>query len=278
VITRATSSTVAIDWTLQEFAHAFRQPAPSHNSAEIERTRNSGGGSWYGGISTVADAERLLDRGWSDGAARLESMARDVTPPTARCRKRKPVWRDQGDELDVDRALVGDWGTAWRASHRMWSPGPSTVDLYAAIGGNAHRSADELFWAGATAAILTDLLEGAGYTVRVIGSIVAINRNDSQRAMVTRVVVKETSEPLRLDALAAVACHAGVFRTLGFRALLESPVYTDLGNTTAVPWSRLESQLRDGGEWPEGLIIDAAYDRESCLAEIKRVLTLIGGE
>src|SRR5690606_14947015 len=112
---------------------------------------------------------------WEDGARRLQDITRELTPPTTMSRRRKPAWREEGDELSVDRALTGQWDAAWRSSRRVWCAGPATVTLLTYWGGNAVVTTDQLFWQGAAAAVLCDALEDAGYRVQLIAGSTTIN-------------------------------------------------------------------------------------------------------
>jgi hypothetical protein len=80
-------------------------------------------------------------------------------------------------------------------------------------GGRYDQTAEELFWQGAVAAVLTDILEEAGYRVEVYANRVL---EHSGRRHCIRVKVKEADMPMRLDGAAAVLCHAGIYRTFGF--------------------------------------------------------------
>ena len=79
--------------------------------------------------------------------------------------------------------------------------------------GHYGQPAEELFWQGAAAAVLTDILEEAGYRVEVYAN--RVTEQDGHRHS-TRVKVKEADMPMRLAGVAAVLCHAAIFRTFGF--------------------------------------------------------------
>jgi hypothetical protein len=135
-----------------------------------------------------------------------------------------------------------------------------------------------MFWAGAAALVIADRLESAGYAVRVIGAHVVNSKADNERrALRNDIVLKESSEPLQIDALAAVLCHAGIVRTFGFSALASIPadIGEGLGHEATIESRRVDFEA--GGELPEGaIVVGAVRTREQCLAEIARVVQSLG--
>ncbi len=241
-------------------------------------TRMPSEASWFGGLRSPAAATALITDGWRDGASRLESLASEVSAPAARSRRRRLTWRDEGDDLNVDRALVGSWDNAWRTSRREWVAGPQHVTVYASIGGNSDRNSEELFWAGATALVVCDRLEQAGYAVRLVATLVA-HASASDTPYRIDLLVKDSDEPLRVDALASLTAHAGVFRTFGLASTCILPCYVGTGLGRQAPWSENEDAYRAAGLWQEDAVrLEAAHTRVECLTEIKRALASIGGE
>lgn len=214
-----------------------------------------------------------------------DDLINDV--PAAKSRRRRTVWSDQGDELNVDRAMRGDWDQAWRKAQRQWTNGPSTVEIAAHFGGNCDKTSDQLFWGGAAALVICDILEDAGYNVAISGYQLTNQsaRHDGKgdagwgrnNLSVDKVLIKQAGEPLREDAVASVVCSAGVFRTLGFRAIMGADVFNvdgGLGSTSS--WQIAEPMLREAGRWPEEAIkINSVYSRETAIAEIKRVIKMV---
>lgn len=269
VTTINTATVVGSEWTLDEFARAYQLPVHPCNRQNTtpDNIDNRDDPRWYGGLRSKQDAYSLLANGWREGATRLESLTSDVSPPAAKSRRRKPVWGPDGDELGVDRALSGDWNAAWRSSRRVWTNGPSTVDVHALIGGDASQDSEQLFWAGAACAVITDLLENAGYRVRLLATSAEREHAGWSQTALTTVVVKEADEPMRMDAVATTICHAGIYRTLMFRAMLSTPLPRTGGLGAPMRrWSAIEANMRAADMWSDDAVrIDAVYDRESCL-------------
>ena len=100
---------------------------------------------------------------------------------------------------------------------------------------------------------------------------------DRDLRMLVRVVVKDFDEPVRLDAVAAVLAHAGVYRTFGFMAKQQSrlPVDTGHGSTRDITRELMEA-LDDGSE--QSLILEKAYSREAAVVALRQVIGSLNGE
>lgn len=270
VIDIADASLVMNRWDAHELPNAFDLVSPANRERCERLWADCQDPDEFRAFTTAEQAKSLVREGWSEGTDRLIQLASEVTPPSAQSRQRKPVWSDSGDELHIDRAMRGDFDTAWRTARRVVTTGVNTVDLYATIGGHVDQTADELFWRGATCAVLTDVLESSGYRVRVIGSSITFHPSGLLR---TDITIKEADEALTLATLASITCHAGVFRSLVLAANGHSPKRVDSSFGITWDWNRVEGQLRQAGVWPEGsVMMRAVYDRSSCQAEISRVL------
>ncbi len=195
-------------------------PENCYQNPRIE-TNGTDRPSWYGGLTHTDQAMDLLKKGWAKGANRLGSYSQKVTPPEAKSIRRRPRWGDDGDDLDPDRAMRGQWDTAWRTTGRRSVAGPTVVEVWGSFGGAGAQGAEELFWGGAGSVVLTNILEDAGYRVRLCA--VTFAEYGYRQFSLIKVIVKEADESLRIDAVASIMCHAGVFRTLGFKAILRTP-------------------------------------------------------
>lgn len=284
MITRLTTDTAvsgnrvhSADMSLAEFADIYASD-PGRNRANAEGCCPEPT-EWYNYLPSLAAARATLDKGWKEGARQLTGLSGNLAAdiPPARSRKRKPCWTDDGGTLDVDRALAGQWESAYRSATRVSCLGPDTVDLIGGMGGLGHITAEEMFWAGAAAIVAADILENAGYNVRLIAA--AYSRFDDESAYtVTRVIVKDAGEPLRVDALAGVMCHSGIYRTHAFRARCLAP--WDVGGMgRSVNAERIQDLLTRVGEWPESaIVLNRPYTREDAIAEIQRVIGVVQGK
>jgi hypothetical protein len=266
--------------SVSELSRSYKRDLPLCNvkhtgSCEMQY----GGSAWYGGITKMEQATSILENGWAEGAEKAaflkDSLQADL--PKARTRKRKQTWLAEGDSLDVDRALAGNWDYAYRGTIREWSAGVSCVTLNIGWGGNCNRTSEELFWSGAVMLCLSDILEGAGFSTKINAVIkLRIFENWSkQRYSLNTVTVKDHGEPMRVDALAGVVCHAGIFRTYGFRTICNAPwdVSSGLGQVSD-GWEEMNRIIEESGFKPDPNTINVndCYSREDAIREVTRIL------
>jgi hypothetical protein len=235
---------------------------------------------YVGGIGSMAEARALLEKGWPEGARRLKALAEKLTAtlPPAKSVRRRLRWSDDGDEVSKDRLNGGFVDSCWRASKRELVASPEVVTVETNWGGTARRSADELFWQGAAAACLTDMLEQAGYR----GELYANNHSLHPRGRtLLRVRVKEADAPVRIDTLAAVLCHAAVFRVFGLSAKEQAPFHVNGGHGRTTEISReqfreLEEKLSQNGRGT--VMIGAIYDEQSAVRAIEEEIARLQGD
>lgn len=173
---------------------------------------------WYGLPSDepfpLARLAELVNRGWDEGRKALLEAINAVTPPSPVNIKRRPVWADQGDEIDMQRVWSGQLDQAWRRTTKN-NVGASrrniTVTVDAIAQGDA--KAETMFWRGAAAVVLADVLTSAGYAVQMVtafrGSVPGGNE------VSVRVVVKPYAQMFDLASAAAGMALPGFFRGIG---------------------------------------------------------------
>ncbi len=184
------------------------------------------GGRWYGQIGSMENVIETAN-GWEKGAERALKLSRDLTKDIGDLEpvgiKRTRVWADEGDELDYDRLRAGDTDTMWRGSKRKKRAKVCpAVTIVPNIAASAERNAESMFWSGAVALVLSDLLEDAGYQTAIV-AMLATSQASGECGIVS-CGVKDFGEPLRSAAVAGLLCHAGVFRTLFFLGQVMLPV------------------------------------------------------
>jgi hypothetical protein len=202
---------------VKEGVNARHHENTHHQFADQYRNAN-----WYGDLNGFEALDDLLTNGWSAGAKRLAEMTEKLAasmPRPANVR-RKMRWADDGDEIDVQRVYSGHLDRSWRAMARRKKVQSRQVSIVTAYGGSCIESAEALFWRGAAALVLTDLLEEAGYRVQVRAIYGA---RSSAGTNISMVRVKEYDEPAHPDMMAVALCHAGFFRVCGFRSYGRAP-------------------------------------------------------
>ena len=242
------------------------------------------GGTWYANIGSMAKAQSLVIDGWQKGAERVGAMVAELNEDLSNelpvAIKRERCWSDEGDELDYDKLRNGDVESCWRTSkRRKRAKLTPAVSILVNWGGGADKTSEQLFWAGAAAVALADILENAGYRTAIIAALAARQggwEDKDARYSLATVDLKDFDEPARVDTLAGTLCHAGVFRTLGFLAISDTTAKVDdsLGSHIEV------GELMDhGGIEPVSgtahVEIPSCYNRESAVEAIRAALALV---
>lgn len=273
---RVHKTAIVNEWKLGELEAAYDAPTHPENTHRERHSHIDGGdAAWYGGLRSDSEAREILTGGWVDGVSRLNDLRRDLGEiPTAKCRVRRVRFADQGDDLVIDRAMRGDWDQAWRTSRREQTSGPQTIELFTLYGGACSLDADEIFYKGAVATVVADALENAGYSVRLVASFMHRDTSKSSRVGRSDIILKEASEPLRIDGVASVLCHAGIFRSYGFRVLMALPFELNSALGPAIyDWPNEIEKMRAAGEWNDGCIaVNPVTTRYGATCEIARIL------
>ena len=227
-----------------------KRDCPAPNRVIREKMLNQAfehyGAGWMGGLGSWKEAAAVLENGWPEGTERLRVLARKLSSqvPQAKSIRRKLTWADDGDEICRDRLQSGQLDQCWRTMRRSPFVAPQTVAIETTWGGHYGQTAEELFWQGAAAAVMTDILEEAGYRVEVYANRVSERRG---RRHCVRVKVKEADMPMRLDGVAAVLCHAGIFRTFGFLCIEQAEFDVgDWGHAHGSELNRRDAEVLNG--------------------------------
>lgn len=188
---------------------------------------------YLGRLKNLASVDKRLEGGWKDGSEKslklAEGLADKISQPLSIRRRIK--WSDNGDEFDRERLNDGHFDTCWRTTHREVAVAVPVITIAMSWGANANVSHEQMFWSGAAALALTQVLEKAGYQTSL--TAIAPTRYDyggHNQAMC--VTVKRAGEYMRSDALASIICLGATFRTYGFMGTYLAPwkISDDLGS------------------------------------------------
>lgn len=234
-----------------------------------------GGRAWYGGFEKITDGFDMISNGWEEGATKASINLKDTKVPDIdgiESIRRNLIFADSGETLNIDQAMAGNWDKAWQTCRRIRSGISRVLPIAIPFGGNCNKSSEQLFWNGAQGMIITDILEDKGYRVQLYG--MHFSRHSTTGSVVTEldiVNLKRSDEPLRMDSIAAIVAHAGVFRTAGFCSVVSKPTQIDSGLGRC-----MEERFPDGvkigvnlGLLPPSTIpLTAAYDRDAAIESI----------
>lgn len=210
---------------------------------------------WMG--CTYEEMEDRIEHGWSEGAAMLNSMARDVQdlevmPANAIVRKRKRARGDSGDVLQMSRVWSGQLDTAWDRMRKISITGRSNryVSIFINFWSNASVKWRETLWRGVAALKLCDALQRSGRQVRIsVGMVSQDAYKDYRGKCVHAVRVKDYLQPLNVDSLALMST-AMFLRTIGWRMYYAA-------RPGANAWmGRLVTDGSDRLVWPHPIIED----------------------
>jgi hypothetical protein len=151
--------------------------------------------------------------------AKLESK---IAAPEKR--RRRAAWKQEGDSFSFERAFDRK-EKCWAGSRKVNRSAPRSIDIVFEFGAMASVSASELLNKPAVAIALCDLLEQAGYIVRLIGHRRADRAwkiGTEEVASVENIILKDEGQPL--DKVSVVNAMSGWFyRTLCFAARTNLP-------------------------------------------------------
>lgn len=225
---------------LPEFYERKGELVPAINRKHIDEIFNGdrgyGGKSWYGeDCASWDDAKRLIREGWPKGVERASKLAAKLEGvlPEPESARRRPRWNDDDSgELDRDRLYTTGVETAFRGTTRVRMRAPRVIRIAANWAINCSYSADQIAWNGAAITALLDTLERADYSTELTLGF-ATRHGDSHGTHMSMPIirVKTAGEPLSMNAISAVAGHAGIYRSYGFAALCSTPnkVFAGLG-------------------------------------------------
>lgn len=167
---------------------------------------------------------RALEQPWPEGLAMLETLEKKCAGLDVVVKSRRRVGRwseDTGDDLDWDRLQAGQaW---WRQTLRDVTVGGSQfATILVNISTPWVVRPQDVFWPCAAAITLADLLENAGYRVRIVGAELTSGRYCPPGGFIwdtgslTTVTIKDFEAPINKTTLATMF-SGWAYRTMFFR-------------------------------------------------------------
>lgn len=193
----------------------------THEAKRIEIRDRRMGADFYGVEGTMETISSLLRTGWTDGADKLSTLVDGLSAslPRAVGIRRQKTRAAFGNELDIHRTNSGRFDVAWSSSKRALRPSTNIISVVVDLGAGFRVSADELFWRGAAAIVLANVLEPAGYSVELVAAY--STKIKSGDVVTVSTVVKPRGVRASSATVAASVCLAGFFRTFGFIQVLK---------------------------------------------------------
>ena len=220
---------------------------------------------WYGHHEGNKGALKIARyaEAWAEGHKLINEASEglDIACPRVKRRKRKRCLGPQGASVNMDQVWAGNLDRAWHTFKRETREGAGNqcVRFYVNVGGNCGISAKEMVWPAAAVAIAAKVLEQAGVPTEIIGCSAGENfakhaKDKEYCSQLKTFPLKKEGEPLDLDRIIRFTCHAGIYRTVGFKVIFSVPgVRTTWGLGRARPFEWMAKKA--GVKLPEGAIV-----------------------
>lgn len=248
-----------IDWTPADY---------------LNKRNNEDYAEWIGRPLGDADnARRLANEVWDEGLELFDnakSKLSDITLPAPRTRRRRARFDEfSGDEVCLDRLRAGS--PFWRTTKREFSNGPTTLTIAVHTTAAAVRSSSELNWRGVAAVVLCELLESAGYRVRIVSYDYGRESYDDGASALNMLTLKDFNEPL--DTAGLVAALSGwFFRSFGIGAIHRSARGIKPGSGYGFANELTHAQFETiTGDKPSAMIQDV-WDQASAIDLIEKTM------
>jgi hypothetical protein len=190
---------------------------------------------------SIEEVKEWMLNGWEDGERQAQKNIDQVFVPTVRQIKRRGAWAENGDDLSQDRLYSGDIDTMWRTTKKKSTIGNPRIKICVQNGGHSYITPEQMFWRYAAAIPFADSLIESGYHVAIDSFSVTKNTwipgSNLKCARILR--VKEFTQPLNRQYVAAILGSAAYFRRFGFMfygactELVEYDISVGLGQTVS---------------------------------------------
>ena len=192
-------------------SETFRCATNREAMADIDKRATDA--KWHGyAHKSTADIVRIARTGWQFGADRIQKSMGSIDVQPAQSVRRRATWADDGHEIDMQRVYAGNLDTAWRKVKRLTVTAPKRVHIVCNIVINAHIPHETLFWRGAAAAKLADVLVEAGYAVKM--TMATLTNDEGVR--LTKTTIKDYADPMDINSVAAAIALPAMLRNIYF--------------------------------------------------------------
>ncbi len=144
--------------------------ADGDKAAKAGELFHNGGARWIGRkFDGWEDVKTKANGYWPEGLELVQGMLYEIEregsklPPPVDQKRRKKWSNDSGDDLDLDRLRSGQ--EYWQTMSKRPTNAPRRITLVANVSAACNVDHQKILWRGATAIVLADLLEKAGYRV-----------------------------------------------------------------------------------------------------------------
>ena len=187
-----------------------------HVSTDGSSSHERGAKSWNDHTESYDAAIKLAQTGWRDGAKRVDALRRDLDDAVQTLVASKAanmVYGVEGDWVDVGRLVTGDPECCGSWVVQGDERNEKVVKIVANVSVSCAVNAETIFARGAACLAAVDIIEALGKRVELW---IGLGLRDCGKRIETHVLVKPASQPLELDRLSFVLCHASMLRRILF--------------------------------------------------------------
>lgn len=179
-------------------------------------------------VLSYKDVEKLIADGWTEGLAMVVEFMERLDVPVVPSVRRRLVWTDQGDHIEMPKVWNGQLDTAWQIGRRRSAHGPRTVRIAVDACGGSDSEAKNMVWRGIASMALADTLIEAGHNVELMTTFKVHDTSDN--VYTTMIVTKGALMPMDMASVAATTAFVGFFRHAGLCYLWTRYSASDYGN------------------------------------------------
>lgn len=228
---------------------------PDINKEQAERRIfNQDRPNWFGpkGFNTFSDVQKAVNKGWPDGVKKARKLGKDIEVPPVKSIRRRRIRGDRGDTLDIHAVNSGAFDKAWTRRGKRETSAPPQLTMAVNLTANYTIKATALYWRGAAALKLAEMLEDSGYSLEIWAfdsTSKAFGENSSNKNR-NAYLLKESGQQIFANSLISTIGLAGFFRGYGFKAinLINAKTCINYGIPENVKPSNLENADIDGLE------------------------------
>ena len=262
--------------SVTDFLDAVKRPAVCPANIELSQrclmSAREWGGDWLGaGCQTTLDVLDRIEKGWAEGLQQSQDALGNLDQQDALTpidRRRRLTRSDMGDDYDANLARIGKHDRAWTTARRNWGYTPQNVQIVANMICSGGDEPSVLFWRGAAATALADILGNAGYNVKLSVGFAGDAYGAGRPSC--RVVVKQPDMPLDLSTASAVLLP-GFFRAAGHTWLVNHARKHRTGCGISVGEIEIDASC-------EYLLSHEVKDKDTARKALNRIIAAVNGD
>lgn len=192
-------------------------------SRQRRSLESTDGESWYG-VEDHHAVVRALKKGWPEGTDEMRDKLGEIELPRLPSIRRKGIWSDHGDEIDIHKVNMGRVDSAWRRRKREVSLSRTGSHMTIAVDVTCGSGvvASEAMWRGAAAVAIAEAAVKTGRNVRIMLVWCSVNTFDKVARLDMSVEAKGYYQNVSTDVLMTMLSLPGFYRYYGFAGYMNA--------------------------------------------------------